>query len=179
MSSAAAPSRLEEATKMKKAPGSLEVGRELPMKDSENKLPTIGFSPTPTLYKLHWNGGDDEYVCCGADILLNGLEGDLVGQALCPVCHNSTRLVIASGKIDGLDPRDAIIHVVEMPAQSGRIWIECDSTHIFDKEECFQKWIAKSPGMNGLVESVVDYHNRLMARRSKKSGPQYLAKRTR
>jgi hypothetical protein len=66
-----------------------------------------------------------------------------------------------------------------MPTKSGRIWIECESTHIFDKEECFQKWIAEYSGKKGLVASVEDYHNRLTARRSNRQGaPEYMAKLT-
>ena len=162
-----------------KAPDSGEAGKELPSINSESRPATVGFSPTPTLYKLHWDGGNKEYVFCGADIWLNGLEGDLEGEGQCPVCQNRTRLVIANGKIDELDPRDAIIHVVEMPTKSGRIWIECESTHNFDKEECFHKWIAGYSNKNGLVESVKDYHNRLTARRSNRQrAPQYLARLT-
>ena len=152
----------------------------MPAKNPENRPATVGLSPTPTLYKLHWDGGSEENVHCGADILLNGLEADLEGEARCPVCQNPTRLEIANGKIDGLDPRDAIIHVVEMPTKSGRIWIECESTHIFDKKECFQKWIAGYSGKKGLVASVKDYHNRLIARRPDwQQAPQYIAKLTR
>jgi hypothetical protein len=151
---------------LKKAPGSGAAGKELPTDNSESRPATVGFSPTPTRYKLHWDGGNKESVYCGADILLNGLEGDLEGEGQCPVCLNRTRLVIANGKIDELDPQDAIIHVVEMRTKSGKIWIECESTHIFDKEECFQKWIARYSGKKGLVASVEDYHNRLTARRS-------------
>jgi hypothetical protein len=164
---------------LKKAPGSGVAGKELPTNESGNRPATVGFSPAPTLYKLHWDGGNKEYVYCGADILLNGLEGDLEGEGQCPVCQNRTRLVIANGKIDELDPRDAIIHVVEMPTKSGKIWIECESTHIFDKEECFQKWIAGYSGKKGVVASVEDYHNRLTARRSnRRRAPEYLAKLT-
>jgi hypothetical protein len=162
-----------------KAPDSGEAGKELPTNESRSRPATVGLSPAPTLYKLHWDGGNKEYVHCGADILLNGLEGDLEGEGQCPVCQNRTRLVIANGKIDELDPRDAIIHVVEMPTKSGKIWIECESTHIFDKEECFQKWIAGYSGKKGLVESVGDYHNRLTARRSNRQrAPEYMAKLT-
>jgi hypothetical protein len=67
-----------------------------------------------------------------------------------------------------------------MPAKSGRIWIECESTHIFDKEECFQKWIAGYSGKKGLVSSVKNYHNRLTERRSNRQrAPEYLAKLSR
>src|SRR5690348_11771111 len=120
----------------------MERSRDLSSSGRQSRSPTVGHSPTPTLYKLRWSRGDEEYVRCGADILLNGLEGDLEGRARCPVCGSLTRIAITAGKIDGLDPSDAIIHVVEMPAKSGRIWIECESTHVFDKETCLQKWIA-------------------------------------
>jgi hypothetical protein len=164
---------------LKKAPGSGAAGKELPTDESGTRSATVGFSPTPTLYKLHWDGGNKEYVHCGADILLNGLEGDLEGEAWCPVCQNRTLLVIANGKIDTLNPRDAIIHVVEMPTKSGRTWIECESTHIFDKEECFQKLITEYTGTKGLVGSVQDYHTRLSARRSdRQRAPRYMAKLT-
>jgi alkylmercury lyase-like protein len=146
---------------------------------SENKSATVGLSPTPTLYKIHWDGGKEEYVHCGADILLNGLEGDLEGEAHCPVCGNLTQLVIADGKIDGLDPKDAMIHVVEMPTRSGRIWIECEATHIFDKQDCLQKWTSEYLGKKGLVASVEAYHDRLIARRrNRQKAPEYLAKLT-
>ena len=165
--------------RLKKAPDSAEVGQELPTHNSESRLATVGFSPTPTQYKIHWDGGNNEYVHCGADILLNGLAGDLEGEGKCPICQNLTRLVIANGRIDELDPQDSIIHVVEIPTELGRIWIECESTHIFDKEECFHKWIAGYSNKNGLVESVKDYHKRLTARRSNRQrAPQYLARLT-
>ena len=115
----------------------------------------------------------------GLTSCFNGLEGDLKGEARCPICQNVTRLLITNGKIAGLDPQDAIIHVVEMPEKSGRIWIECESTHIFDRKECFQKWIAKYSGNKGLVASVEDYHKRLTARRSNRQrAPHYIAKLT-
>jgi hypothetical protein len=164
---------------LRKEPGSGTASKELPTNESGNRPATIGFSPALTLYKLHWAGGNEEYVHCGADILLNGLEGDLEGEAWCPVCQNRTGLVIANGKIDRLSPRDAIMHVVEMPTKSGRIWIECESTHIFDKEECFQKWIAVYSGKKGLVASVQDYHTRLSVRRSdRQRAPRYMASYT-
>jgi alkylmercury lyase-like protein len=144
---------------------------------SGKKSATVGLSPTPTLYKLHWNGGKEEFVHCGADILLNGLEGDLEGEAHCPICGTRTKLVIANGKIDGLDPKDAMIHVVEMPTNSGSIWIECETTHIFDKRDCLQKWTSRYTGKKGLVASVEAYHDRLIARRKNRlKAPEYLPK---
>jgi len=122
------------------------------------KEPTVGLSSTPTLYKLNWqdDSGEEarEYVRCGADLLLNGLNRSLDAEAQCPVCGTTTQLLIVDGNIDGLEPRNAMIHVVELPTKSGRIWIECESTHIFDKKACLEKWISDYKGKTGLVDSV-------------------------
>jgi hypothetical protein len=133
---------------------------------TENVLPvkpaTIGFSTTPTLNKLRWKDpANQEYVRCGADLLLNGLIGDLEGEAQCPICGRRTQLVIANRKLDRLDPKGAIIHSVEMPTTSGRIWIECDATYIFDRKSCHEKWKKSYTGQSGIIASLQDYHNRL------------------
>lgn len=131
---------------------------------------TVGLSPTPTLYQLHWQNGPHEgrkeFVHCGADLLLSGLNGDLDAKAKCPVCGTVTRILIVDQKIDGLEPKDAILHVVEMPTKSGRTWIECEATHIFDKKSCFQTWIATYNGKQGLVTSIRDYQDLIVQRRT-------------
>lgn len=131
---------------------------------------TVGFSPTPTLYKLQWQDdsgeGAEEYVRCGADLLLNGLNRNLDAEAHCPVCGTTTRLLIVDGKVDGLEPRNAIIHVLEVSTKSGRIWIECEATHIFDRKTCYEKWVSQYKGKPGLLTSVEDYHALLIQRRS-------------
>jgi hypothetical protein len=101
-------------------------------------------------------------------LLLSGLNGDLDAEAKCLVCGNITRLLIVDGKLDGLVPSNALLHVVETPSKSGRIWIECDATHIFDRDECYQKWSSQYKGEKGLVATVEDYHNRLIERRAKR-----------
>ena len=134
--------------------------------------PIIGLSTTPTLYKLHWQDvscESPEYVRCGADLLLNGLNRNLDAEAQCPICGTITRLLIVDGKIDGLEPKDASIHVLEMPTRSERIWIECEATHIFDKKPCLEKWISEYKGKTGLVDSVENYHKLLVQRRSKRA----------
>ncbi len=140
------------------------------MTENEPRESTVGFSPSPTLYKLQWQGDSreeaEEYVRCGADLLLNGLDRNLDADAKCPVCGTSTRLLIVDGKIYGLEPRNAIIHVLEIPTKSGRTWIECEATHIFDKKACYEKWVSQYKGKAGLVTSIVDYHDILIQRRS-------------
>ena len=144
---------------------------ELEEKKDRGNTVTVGFSLSPTLYKITWHGGNDEYVRCGADILLNGLQADLEGEAQCPVCGKKTQLVLSGGKIDGLEPRDAILHVVEVPTKSGRIWIECESTHIFDKAICLQSWISTYQGKKGLVTSLEHYNNKIVERESASRQP--------
>ena len=149
------------------SPPSRGIDVELTKTDQRSRS-TVGFSQTPTLYKLHWqddSGAPDEYVHCGADLLLNGLNRNLDADAKCPICGTITRLLIVNGKLDGLEPRDAIIHVLEMPTKSGRIWVECEPTHIFDKKTCFEEWVSEYKGKPGLVTSVEDYHDLLVQRR--------------
>lgn len=131
---------------------------------------TVGLSPTPTLYRLVWQGGprtaQREYVRCGADLLLSGLTGDLEAEARCPVCGNLTRLTIVDRKIHVLEPRKALLHVVQMPNESGWNSIECGGTHIFDKQACLQKWVSTYKGKQGLVTSIQKYHDLIVRRRT-------------
>ncbi|HVH16594.1 MAG TPA: organomercurial lyase [Candidatus Angelobacter sp.] len=131
---------------------------------------TVGFSPTPTLYRLQWQEGprtgQHEYVRCGADLLLSGLTGDLEAEARCPICGNFTRMTIVARKIHVLEPREALLHVVEMPNESGWFWIECEGTHIFDKQACLQKWVSTYKGKQGLVTSIEKYHDLIVRRRT-------------
>ena len=130
----------------------------------------MGFSRTPTLYRLQWQRGpregQREYVRCGADILLSGLNGDLAAEALCPVCGKVTKLLIVDRKISGLEPKDAVLHVVELPGEAGRVWIECEATHIFDRETCLRKWVSTYKGKPGLVTSIENYQDLIVHRRT-------------
>lgn len=140
------------------------------IKEKERQQITVGFSPTPTLYRLQWQKGpregQREYVHCGADLLLSGLNGDLEAEARCPVCGNVTKLVIIGRKVDGLKPKDAVLHVVEMPTESGRIWIECEATHIFDRQACLQQWTSTYKGRRGLITSIENYQDLILRRRT-------------
>lgn len=151
-------------------PRKVASGRFPVMVQNQQDMPTIGFSPTHTLYRLQWQDrareGSGEYVRCGADLLLNGLNRNLEGYAECPVCGTTTRLSIVNGKIASLNPGNAIMHVLETPTGSGRIWVVCEPTHIFDKKTCSEKWLSKYKGQRGLVTPVDKYHKLLIQRRS-------------
>ena len=98
--------------------------------------------------------------------MLSGLTGDLEAEARCPVCGNLTRLTIVDRKIHVLERKDALLHVVEMPNESGWIWIECEGTHIFDKQACLQKWASTYKGNQGIVTSIEKYHDLIVGRRT-------------
>ena len=98
--------------------------------------------------------------------MLSGLTGDLEAEARCPVCGNLTRLTIVDRKIRVLEPKDALLHVVEKLNESGWVWIECGGTHIFDKQACLQKWVSAYKGKQGLVTSIEKYHDLVVRRRT-------------
>ena len=92
----------------------------------------VGFSNTPTLYRMILPQRGDVYVKCGADILLNGLKTDLKAEARCPVCGSVTRFQVIQKRIEDLTPKDPILHVVEFDMRPEHLGgVECESTHIF------------------------------------------------
>ncbi len=110
----------------------------------------VGAIPSPTPYKIRTQQAE-HYLRCGADILLNGLEQSVQGEAKCVVCGSVVQLNMTDGRVNGLEPGTAILHVVELPMGEGRISIECESTHLFDTEKCLQSWLAGYGGRAGLV----------------------------
>ena len=82
------------------------------------------------------------------------------------MCGKLTKLLIVDRKIGGLEPKDALLHVVEVPREAGRVWLECEATHIFDGEACFRKWVSTYKGKQGLVTSVENYHDLIVRRRT-------------
>src|SRR2546426_10231429 len=90
----------------------------------------VGFSETPTLYRMTLPQRGDVYVKCGADILINGLKTNLRAEARCPLCRNVTRFHIDDRQIEDLTPSDSMLHVVEFDLGPGRLSIKCEATHI-------------------------------------------------
>ncbi len=113
----------------------------------------------------------DVYVKCGADILLNGLKTDLRAEARCPVCGNVTRFHVAERRIEDLAPKDPTLHVVEFEVGPGHLGVECESTHIFDRKDCLNKWLSNHTGTPGSVISLHEYMASLNQRQPKKVSP--------
>ena len=82
------------------------------------------------------------------------------------VCGKPTKILIVDMEIGGLEPKDAVLQVVEMLGEAGRICVECEATHIFDREACFRKWVSTYNGRRGLVTSIEDYHDLIVRRRT-------------
>ncbi len=131
----------------------------------------VGFSNTPTLYRMILPQRGDVYVRCGADILLNGLKTDLGAEAQCPVCGSVTRFHIAQRQIEDLAPKDPSLHVVEFEVGLRQLRIECESTHIFDKKDCLNKWLSTYTGKPGLVIPLPEYMGSLDQRLPRKISP--------
>ena len=131
----------------------------------------VGFSKTPTSNRMILPDGGDVYVRCGADILINGLKTNLRAEARCPVCGTVTRFHIDNKRIEDLAPKDPTLHVVEIQLGQGRLNIICDSTHIFDKEDCLTNWLWTYAGKPGLVVSLPEYMDSLNKHLATKVSP--------
>ena len=129
----------------------------------------VGFSNTPTLYRMTLPEGGDVYVKCGADILLNGLKTDLKAEAQCPVCGTLTRFHLVQRRIEDLAPKDPTLHVVEFEIGPGQVGVECESTHIFDKKDCLTQWLSTYTGKPGSVTSLPEYMASLNQRRRRRT----------
>ncbi len=131
----------------------------------------VGFSATPTLYRIVLTEKGDVYLKCGADILLNGLNTNLKAEARCPVCGTITRFNVTDKRIEDLAPDNPILHVVEFEMSPGHLGVECKSTHIFDKKECLNKWQSTYAGKPGRVMSLPEYMVSLKQRPPRKVSP--------
>jgi alkylmercury lyase-like protein len=131
----------------------------------------VGFSRTPTLYTIVLPENGDVYLKCGADILLTGLTTNLEAEARCPACGTITRFRVAEKRIEDVTPRDPILHVVEFEMSPGHLGIECKSTHIFDKNECLDRWLSTYTGRNGRLTSLPEYMVSLIQRPPRKVSP--------
>ncbi len=120
----------------------------------------IGWSPVPTRYRLTSPRGYI-YGRCGADLLLNGLRGDVDAEAGCPVCANFIRFGVRVHRVVDLEPPEALLHVVEIPGPN--ISIECASSHIFDSEICQRSWLESYRGSPGSTYSLQGYLDHRLA----------------
>lgn len=129
----------------------------------------IGASASPTPYKLRIP--KDQYVYCGADILLNGVRHDLMGDATCIVCGRSTRVTFVDGRISMEEPLGAVLHVVEIRSPSGIAQVACEGSPLFDREECLQSWLKGYEGLPGRVYTLEEFMPRASALVSEDVGP--------
>ncbi len=118
----------------------------------------VGFSNTPTLYRMILPERGDVYVKCGADILINGLKTDLSAEAQCPSCGNITRFHIDNRQIEDLAPKDPMLHVIEIEEGPG-------------KKDCLTNWLSTYTGKPGLVTSLPGYMDSLNKRLPTKVSP--------
>ena len=128
----------------------------------------IGASPSPTPYKLRIP--KDQYVYCGADILLNGVQHDLKAEAACIVCQRSTLVTFVAGRISMVEPFGAVLHVVEIRSPR-RTQVVCEASPLFDREECLQSWLKGYKGPRGRVYTPEEFVPRALELVSEHVGP--------
>ena len=128
----------------------------------------IGASTSPTPFKVRTP--KEQYVYCGADILLNGVQHDLKGEARCIVCGRSTRVVFVDGRISMVEPFGAVLHVVEIRSPS-RTQVVCEGSPLFDRDECLQSWLKDYKGLPGQVYAVEEFMPRALELVSEHVGP--------
>ncbi len=135
---------------------------------SSTSTKIIGFSKTPTRYRMTSPAGDT-FVRCGADLLLNGLGEDLKAEGRCPICNRPVKFKIIGQVVVDLRPRTAHLHVVEMRSASGRLGICCEDTHLFDREECQKQWLLEHTGRLGISTTPQKYLERLKVKLQSKA----------
>lgn len=113
----------------------------------------------------------DQYVYCGADILLNGVQHDLKGEATCIVCGRSTRVTFIDGRISMVEPFGSILHVVEIRSPDGMAQVVCKGSPLFDREECLQSWLKGYRGLPGRIYTLDEFMRRASALVSERVGP--------
>ncbi len=116
----------------------------------------IGATLSATPYKIRTSQAE-HFLRCGADILLNGLSRNIDGEGKCVICGTTTRLKMSEGRLQELDPETALLHVVEIPKEPGKIGIECEVTHLFDTEKCLLTWQSTYAGKPGMVFRPREY----------------------
>ena len=115
----------------------------------------IRASSSPTPYKI--KTPNEQYVRCGADILLNAVGHDLEGESRCIACGNPTLIKIVQGKIVQFNPPSAVLHIVETQGEHGARQIVCEGSPIFDRRECLETWLKSYNGLPGQVYNLPEY----------------------
>jgi len=119
----------------------------------------VGVSSVATRNRVRPKSGMPTFVNCGADIMLTGLLQDVEGKSRCPACDRAIRLDVEDGTIKKLEPSGALLHYVSCGAgnDSSEFGVICDSTFLFDREECLDAWKAGYMGPAGRVVTPMEF----------------------
>ncbi len=118
--------------------------------------PVIGKSLSATGYRMKRSESED-YVRCGADLVLNGIREDVEAHAQCPMCGAPVEFKVRNQRVEALNAQSSLLHVVERQLDSSRTWVECDGSPLFDKEECLQRWVKNYKGTVGKIYTLQGY----------------------
>ena len=117
----------------------------------------VGATGRKTPNRVSLADGKEGNLSCAGDILLTGLYGDLHGDSTCPVCGRTIELEIRGRKVVRLSPPGAQLHYVRaaLPDPSA-FGIECESTFLFDQNECLNEWKSRHTP-SGQVKTPQDF----------------------
>lgn len=110
----------------------------------------IGLSSRTTPHHIEFSTGIAAYVRCGPDLLLNGWYSDIDGKSRCPVCNRAIRVIIRKKNVVSIEPEETLLYYVEVGGRD-KFCIKCESSHLFDRQECFELWRRTYVGPAGSV----------------------------
>jgi hypothetical protein len=119
----------------------------------------VGVSLATTPHQLR-RGGQDFFLCCGVDLLLNAVNGPVSGRTQCPVCAREIRVTLDRTTIELLEPTGAIVSVHESSNAEGETCVVCSDSALFDSRECIDLWRVNHPSSPVSMYTVGDYLDR-------------------
>lgn len=131
----------------------------------------VGARNGDTPNKVELSDGKTGNLSCAGDILLTGLFGDLRGSTKCPVCGRTVEVEVRDKRLVGLYPSSAVLHYVRValpnPSSFG---IECETTYLFDRDECLNHWLRSHPLLGGKVVAPQGFMDEAASVKGIKSG---------
>jgi hypothetical protein len=139
--------------------------------------PFIGLSNAPTEHVLR-AGGQEYFLCCAVDLLLNAIHGPVDGRTRCPACGSDIRVKIDETRISVLQPAStvALVHETESPGCGTEV--VCSDSMLFDTKRCLVTWRAVHSTVDGRAYQA-DAYLKICGDRQKmrRSNPQTHARR--
>jgi hypothetical protein len=127
--------------------------------------PLIGESEVPTEHVLRV-GRQDHFVSCAIDLLLNAVNGPVVGRTRCPICRSDIRVKVDGLKITVLRPPGTVAFVHEVATPECEREVVCSDSNLFDSDLCLTAWRSSHGSVTGARYRIEEYLRRCADRRA-------------